>query len=61
MEEVVLTTDTEVMFKVNQILAVLESCFGRISVPMSVMLDRVTKEDIEFYYSEFKRLVIIRW
>lgn len=55
-----LTTDTEVMFKVNQILAVLESCFGRICVPMRVILDRVTKEDVEFYFSEFKRLGIIR-
>lgn len=54
-------TDTEVIFKVNQILTVLESCFGRINVPMSVILDRVTKEDIDFYIFQFKRLGIIRW
>jgi len=54
-------TDTEAMFKLNQILAVLESSFGRINVPMSAMLDRVTEQDIDFYYAEFKRLGIIRW
>ncbi len=54
-------TDAEVMFKVNQILAVLESCFGRINVPMSVMLDRVTEQDIDFYFAEFRRLEIIKW
>jgi hypothetical protein len=36
-------------FKLNLLLAELESCFGRISTPMSVMLDRVTERELDFY------------
>ena len=49
------------IFKMNQVLAVLENCFGRISVPMSVMLDRVIEQELDFYIFQFKRLGIIRW
>lgn len=35
-------TQTERVFKFHQVLAVLEHCFGRITTPMSVMMDRVS-------------------
>lgn len=44
------------IFKLNQVLAVLKNCFGRISVPINVMLDRVTEQELDFY---IERLVKI--
>lgn len=49
-------TEQRKIFKLNQVLAVLEKCFGRISVPISVMLDRVTERELDFY---IERLVKI--
>lgn len=41
---------TERVFKFNQVLAELESTFGRINVPHSVMMSRVSDDWLEFYY-----------
>ncbi len=41
--------------KLNKVLAVLENCFGRIAVPMSVMLERVTERELDFYISKLVR------
>lgn len=52
--------NTQTKFKLNQIIAVLEHCFGRIPIPMAVILNNITDQDIEFYYYHFKRLGAIR-
>ena len=49
-------TKTERAFKFHQVLAVLEGCVGRISTPMSVMMDRVSDEALEFYYRKLVRV-----
>lgn len=48
-------TERRKIFKLNRVLAVLESCFGRIPVPMSVMLDRVTERELDFYIERLVR------
>lgn len=48
--------NAERVFKFNQILAVLERCAGRISTPMSVIMDRVSDEALEFYYRKLVRV-----
>lgn len=40
------------VFKICQILGVLERCFGTIAVPMSVLLDRVSDQWVDFYYAK---------
>lgn len=42
-------TERRKLFKLNKVLAVLEHCFGRIPVPMSVMMERVTERELDFY------------
>lgn len=49
-------TERRKIFKLNQVLAVLENCFGRISVPMSVMLERVTEQELDFYIEKLVRI-----
>lgn len=47
---------TERAFKFHRVLAVLENCFGRISTPLSVIMDRVSDDALEFYYRKLVRV-----
>lgn len=47
---------TERAFKFHRVLAELESTFGRISTPMSVIMDRVSDDALEFYYRKLVRV-----
>lgn len=50
----------EVKYELSMVLGVLEDCFGRIPLTMPEVLNRVSEEDIKFYYKHFKRLEVIR-
>lgn len=54
------TVERRKFFKLNKMLAVLEHCFGRIPVPMSVLLERVTERELDFYLYHFRRLGVVR-
>ena len=53
-------TERRKLFKLNKVLAVLEHCFGRIPVPMSVMLERVAERELDFHLYHFRRLGVVR-
>lgn len=53
-------TERRKLFKLNKLLAVLEHCFGRIPVPMSVMMERVTERELDFYLYHFRKLGVVR-